>query len=127
MGRCVGVSGDQVAASPADRRVRVVVDLAGPRRTASTHRAERSVGGSGASWPGPRRPRRIKLWRDRTALITCGTTVSSYPRMPGNSASPRWILQIKLLRISSFTLRLASLAFGEGAGAKYAKSAGQFL
>src|ERR1043166_308075 len=43
------------------------------------------------------------------ALTTCGTTLSSYPTMPGNSGSPRWILQMRLLRSSSFTERLTSL------------------
>src|ERR1017187_52188 len=58
----------------------------------------------------PRRPSRMKLWRDRMAFTTCGTTVSSNPMMPGNSGSPRWILQIRLPRSSSLTDRLASLA-----------------
>src|ERR1700730_14603041 len=37
------------------------------------------------------------------AFTTCGTTVSSYPMMPGNSVSPRCSLQIRLPRNSSFT------------------------
>src|SRR5580765_2407670 len=43
------------------------------------------------------------------ALTTCGTTVSSYPTIPGNSVSPRWILQIRLERSSSLTVRPATL------------------
>src|SRR5947199_4867835 len=58
----------------------------------------------------PRSPRRMKWWRERMALTTCGTTVSSYPRMPGNSSSPRCILQIRFERISSLTVRLAIFA-----------------
>ncbi len=49
----------------------------------------------------------MKLWRDRIALTICGTTVSSYPTMPGNSVSPRWSLQIRLPRSSSLTLLAA--------------------
>ena len=53
----------------------------------------------------PRKPRRIKLCRERMAFTICGTTVSSKPTMPGNSGSRRSSLQIRFSRSSSFTLR----------------------
>ena len=48
----------------------------------------------------------MKLCRDRTALTTCGTTVSSYPRCR-ETRSHALILQIRFCRSSSFTLRWA--------------------
>ena len=40
-----------------------------------------------------------------TAFTTWGTTVSSYPTMPGNNVSRRFSLQIRFSRSSSLTLR----------------------
>ena len=67
---------DQLAAAPADRRIRIVVNL-----------ASRDVGHCGSSsavsarrmrlFACPRSPSRMKLCRDRIAFTICGTTVSS--------------------------------------------------
>src|SRR5215469_11385559 len=56
----------------------------------------------------PRSPRRMKLCRERIALMICGTTVSSYPTMPGNTApSPCCCKRAtRLSRSSSFTRRV---------------------
>src|SRR5947208_2688142 len=56
----------------------------------------------------PRRPSRMKLCRDKTALISCGTTVSSYPTIPGKIGSPVLSFAIRLSRSSSFTRRVRS-------------------
>lgn len=53
----------------------------------------------------PRRPRSMKLCLARTALTICGTTDSSYPRIPGNKRSPDRSFVIRFDRISSFTGR----------------------
>ena len=57
----------------------------------------------------PRRPSRIKLCRESTAFTSCGTTVSSYPTIPGNSASSAPAvarsLAIRFSRSSSLTER----------------------
>ena len=51
----------------------------------------------------------MKLWRDSTALTICGTTVSSYPTMPGKSDSLDLAVArrraIRLSRSSSLTER----------------------
>ena len=47
----------------------------------------------------------MKLWRDRIALTSCGTTVSSKPMMPGNSGSPACSFRTRLSRISCLTGR----------------------
>src|SRR5215813_4741251 len=51
----------------------------------------------------------MKLWRERTAFTSCGTTVSSYPIIPGKMVSPERSLAIRLSRSSSLTLRARSL------------------
>src|SRR5580658_861617 len=53
----------------------------------------------------PRRPRRMKLCRERTALTICGTTVSSYPTMPGKIGLPSRSRDIRFSRSSSLTRR----------------------
>src|SRR5688500_3640427 len=53
----------------------------------------------------PRRPRSMKLCLARTALTICGTTDSSYPRIPGNKRSPDLSFLIRFALISSFTGR----------------------
>src|SRR6266404_7400230 len=53
----------------------------------------------------PRNPRRIKLCRERIAFTICGTTVSSYPTMPGNIGLPSRSRDIRFSRSSSFTRR----------------------
>ena len=55
----------------------------------------------------PRRPRRMKLWRESRALTICGTTVSSYPCTPGKSVSPFSMPRSRLRRSSSLTEREA--------------------
>src|SRR5882724_3999941 len=57
----------------------------------------------------PRKPSRMKLWRERTAFTTCGITVSSKPTMPGNKGSRFCSRQIRFSRSSSFTVRWGSL------------------
>src|SRR4051812_35188853 len=56
----------------------------------------------------PRNPSKMKLWRDRTALTICGTTVSSYPMMPGKIGCPLRRRTIRFSRISSLTDRRAT-------------------
>ena len=57
----------------------------------------------------PRRPRRMKLCLERTALMIWGTTVSSYPTMPGKSGAFVFAdsrsLAMRFSRSSSLTLR----------------------
>ena len=75
--------GTRHRAAPADRRgSRSRGSPAPPRRAASSGR-----GGCGSS-PARADPRRMKLCRERTAFTICGTTVSSYPMMPGKSGAP---------------------------------------
>src|SRR5215469_16841420 len=50
----------------------------------------------------------MKLCRDKTALTNCGTTLSSYPTIPGKIVSPVLSFAIKLSRSSSFTRRVRS-------------------
>src|SRR3954464_13100676 len=56
----------------------------------------------------PRNPSKMKLWRDRTALTICGTTLSSYPMMPGKIGCPPRRRTIRFSRISSLTDRRAT-------------------
>ena len=56
----------------------------------------------------PRSPSRIKFCRDSTAFTICGTTVSSYPIIPGNTGSFAFSRAIRFSRISSFTVRVRS-------------------
>ena len=56
----------------------------------------------------PRSPSRMKFCRDSTALTIWGTTVSSYPMMPGNTGCFALRRQIRFSRISSFTVRVRS-------------------
>src|SRR5580698_10393526 len=50
----------------------------------------------------------MKLCRDRIALIICGTTVSSYPTMPGKTAASPFSLRraMRFSRSSSLTWRV---------------------
>src|SRR5690349_1954779 len=56
----------------------------------------------------PRSPRRMKLCRARMALAICGSTVSSYPRIPSKSVSRPSSFRSRLQRISSLTPRSAA-------------------
>src|SRR5579863_3685800 len=62
----------------------------------------------------PRSPSKIKLCRERIALMICGTTVSSYPTIPGNIGPPWRSFAIRLSRNSSFTRRLRSCSSENG-------------
>ena len=72
----------------------------------------------------PRRPSRMKLWRDRTALTTCGTTVSSYPTMPGNSGFAALHLADQILAQFVFDAAADQFGLGKGTGAKRAEGTG---
>src|SRR5208283_5277081 len=92
-------------AAAADRRIRIIADLAAEKvrhlRIQQRRHARRM---RLLAWP--RKPSRMKLCRERTAFTICGTTVSSYPTMPGNTGLPERTRAIRLSRISSFTRRL---------------------
>src|SRR5688500_18071409 len=47
----------------------------------------------------------MKFCFESSAFTTCGTTVSSYPTMPGNSGSRHFSFRNRFVRISSFTER----------------------
>src|SRR5438876_1747540 len=103
-GRAVAVLGDFLMAAAADGGIRVVMDLAAGDvrhlRVKQRCKARRI-----RLFACPRKPSRMKLWRERIALTICGTTVSSYPTIPGKSGPPSRNLQTRLSRSSSFTRR----------------------
>ena len=68
---------DACAARGTERRERIVVDLAARARPGSLRRAGPASARRMRLFACPRRPSRMKLWRDRMALTICGTTVSS--------------------------------------------------
>src|SRR5258708_182868 len=63
----------------------------------------------------PRSPSRMKLWRERIALMICGTTVSSYPTMPGNTAASPLARSraVRFSRNSSLTWRVRKSSSGK--------------
>src|SRR6184192_1316344 len=119
-GDAVALGRHSVPACAADRRIRIVVDLAAiDHRDLSIQqagqRSDQPALGLAASrlasdrisrllaWP--RSPRKTMSWPDRMAFSIWGMTDPSKPMMPGKSSSPALILRIRFLRISCLTGR----------------------
>src|ERR1700730_3952231 len=75
----------------------------------------------------PRNPRRIKLWRERIAFTICGTTVSSYPTMPGNIGPPSRSRAIRFSRSSSLTRRVPNRCSVKGLRRNSPRVRGKFM